>query len=298
MKYNVLQAIGMTFLVIGGVFALFCLFSGKSINNGELLTEAQKMELSGKIEVSHGTETVNGDLDEPASVQSTEEQTEDDRMKLLEAYKQYNSDVYGLIRIKDTVLDHPVMRSEYEEGYYLNRDLDKKSNSHGVPFISLDSNLLRGEGNSIIYGHNIRIHEKDVFSELRYYEDVDYYKEHPVIEIVTDEGISEWLIFAYYLIDTSDADTFAYYETTDFLSMQKYEDYMAEVEKRNFLSVPIEHDYHAAYLTLSSCSVELSGSGTNRMVVMAKLLDKDEAYMDVVNSATKTSNPLLPAKLR
>ena len=164
------------------------------------------------------------------------------------------------------------MVSVYDEDYYLTHDLNKNSNSYGVPFLTLSSDLARDTGNNIIYGHNIRINERDVFADLVFYEDIDFYKKHPLIKLVTDKTAWE-----------SESD---------------YLNYMAEVDKRNWLETDIPCGMNDKYLTLSSCSVELAHSGTNRMVVMARKLKPDEDYNLYLESSTKRNSPLLPGKLR
>ena len=218
-------------------------------------------------------------------------------MKLLEKYKAYNEDCVGIISIEDTVLNHPLMQSAYDENFYLNHDLNKNPNSYGVPFLTLSSDLKKDSGNNIIYGHNIRINERDVFADLAFYEDIDFYKKHPLIKLVTDEGTDYYIIFAYYLIDTDDNE-FVYWDKTAWESEADYLNYMEEVDKRNWLETEIPCGMNDKYLTLSSCSIELAHSGTNRMVVMARKLKPDEDYNLYLESSTKRNKPLLPEKLR
>ena len=217
---------------------------------------------------------------------------------LLQKYQDYNSDVVGIIRIDGTVLNHPIVQTVEDEEYYLYKDLDKKYNSHGVPFLSKDSQMEGQGGNCVVYGHNIYKISRDVFADLMGYKDVEYYKEHPVIETVSESGTRKWLIFAYFIVDNSDADPFQYSDVTSFMSERAFEEYIYEVQKRNWLDVPSDLSMGDTILTLSSCSKELAGSGTNRMVVMAKQLDKDEDYFATVEGAKNALSPLLPEKLR
>lgn len=217
---------------------------------------------------------------------------------LLQKYQDYNSDVVGIIRIEGTVLNHPIVQTVEDEEYYLYKDLDKKYNSHGVPFLSKDSQMEGQGGNCVVYGHNIYKISRDVFADLMGYKDVEYYKEHPVIETVSESGTRKWLIFAYFIVDNSDADPFQYSDVTSFMSERAFEEYIYEVQKRNWLDVPLDLSMGDTILTLSSCSKELAGSGTNRMVVMAKQLDKDEDYFATVEGAKNALSPLLPEKLR
>ena len=217
---------------------------------------------------------------------------------LLQKYQDYNSDVVGIIRIEGTVLNHPIVQTVEDEEYYLYKDLDKKYNSHGVPFLSKDSQMEGQGSNSVVYGHNIYKISRDVFADLMGYKDVEYYKEHPVIETVSESGTRKWLIFAYFIVDNSDADPFQFSDVTSFMSERAFEEYIYEVKKRNWLDVPSDLSMGDTILTLSSCSKELAGSGTNRMVVMAKQLDKDEDYFATVEGAKNALSPLLPEKLR
>lgn len=217
---------------------------------------------------------------------------------LLQKYQDYNSDVVGIIRIDGTVLNHPIVQTVEDEEYYLYKDLDKKYNSHGVPFLSKDSQMEGQGDNCVVYGHNIYKISRDVFADLMGYKDVEYYKEHPVIETVSESGTRKWLIFAYFIVDNSDADPFQYSDVTSFMSERAFEDYIYEVQKRNWLDVPLDLSMGDTILTLSSCSKELAGSGTNRMVVMAKQLDNDEDYFATVEGAKNALSPLLPEKLR
>ena len=60
--------------------------------------------------------------------------------------------------------------------------------------------------------------------------------------------------------------------------------------------MPIE--YGDTLITLSSCSRELAGSGTNRMVVMGKLIRTTDDYTKEINDSAGNQNPVLPEKLQ
>ncbi len=224
-----------------------------------------------------------------------EELSEDE--ELLLAYQELNPDVVGIIRIPDTVLDHPVVQTPENEEYYLYRDLNGDYNSHGVPFLSADSDWEKAGSNSIIYGHNIRLKSRDVFCDLAYYEDVAYYKEHPYITTVSESGTRQWVIWAYYLVDTSDEDPFRYSDVTGFLAKRDFEEYVENIQIRNWIDVDIPVEYGDTLLTLSSCSVELAGSGTNRMVVVARLVEEGEDFSESIRQAEAAEEPVLPEKL-
>lgn len=215
-------------------------------------------------------------------VSATYECTQDFRnpelTKRLMNLKETNPDVYGILTIPDTVLNHPLMRCETQEDYYLRRNIKGEHDTAGLPFITLDSNLNAPGSNSIIYGHNIHKTGHDVFCDLANYEDLAYYKEHPVVEIYTENGLSRYLIIAFYFTDLSDTDNyFPYWETTTFESEKEFEAYMQNVENRSFFHVPVSKTIEDSYITLSSCSNNSGENKTGRMVVLAKKLKMDES---------------------
>lgn len=235
---------------------------------------------------------------EPLSAPSGHYILNDQDMLLYRTYKDYNEDVVGYIRIKDTVLDHPMMQTPDDEEYYLYRDLNKNYNSHGVPFLSSDSQIEAEGTNMVVYGHNIHKLTSDVFCVIAEYEDITFYKKHPIIETISESGTRRWLIFCYFIVDNSDQNPFPYSDYTTFLAKQDFLDFMTNVRIRNWLNVDVSVDYGDSLITLSSCSRELSGEGTNRMVLMGKLLNNDEDYEEIVANAKMTASPLLPEKLR
>lgn len=218
--------------------------------------------------------------------------------ELLRKYQEYNSDCIGLIRIPGTVLNHPLMQTKEDEEYYLFRDLNKEYNSHGVPFVEADCDVEEERSNLVIYGHNIHLNSVDVFGELARYESLGYYKRNPYIETVSKSGTCRWLIFAYWIQDNSDRDPFRYSEYTKFQSEASFNEFMSKLRERNWLDVKVDVEFGDNLITLSSCSNELSGSGTNRMVVVGKMLDYSEDCSEIIEKAQMAPDPLLPEKMR
>ena len=247
----------------------------------------------GESKESGGAETAEDSEMLPTEIYA---QIPDDQELLLQ-YQEYNEDVVGLIRIPGTVLNHPIVQTPKDEEYYLMRGLDKQYNPHGVPFLSARSSMEGSGGNRVIYGHNIHKRTRDIFCDLAGYEDLTFYREHPVIETVSKSGTRRWLIWAYFIVDNADTEPFRYSDTLEFLSMASFREYMEQVEERNWLSVPVERSIEDTYLTLSSCSNELAGSGTNRMVVMAVEIPYEQDVDAIVQNSAMTENPKLPEKL-
>ncbi|MCD8196195.1 MAG: hypothetical protein LUE24_03370 [Lachnospiraceae bacterium] len=99
-------------------------------------------------------------------------------------------------------------------------------------------------------------------------------------------------------MDTSDTDPFRYSDVTGFLAKRDFEEYVENIKIRNWIDVDILVEYGDTLLTLSSCSVELPGSGTNRMVVVARLMENGEDFSELIGQAEAADEPVLPEKLQ
>lgn len=192
----------------------------------------------------------------------------------LAAYKEICADTIGIIRIADTVLNHPLVQTKDNEGYYLRRELTGKYNSHGTPFLSADNSFESQGENLVIYGHNIGLNGRnyDVFGELRFYVKQDYYEKHKYIETVSSSGTRKWEICAVYLINTAEDNTFKYSEYTNFQNEDSWKTWKKNIDKRNKITYDGEMRYGDTFITLSTC-YGTNTDGTSRMAVTAKLVN-------------------------
>ena len=294
-KKYIILAIIFSVLICGGIVLLICskLFSDKTLTDVKNIFSLSDINPS-VIKYEENAEDI-----------SKQEKNinpfiwyDKDMQEQLEMYQEYNEDVFAWIKIPDTTIDLPVMQTPNDEGYYLRRDLDKKYNSYGLPFLAADCNLSDIHDNNIIYGHNITKYERAIFADVASYEDVDFYKEHPYIEITTDENTEMYFIFAYLLTDNHDSNPFKYAEVTKFDCVGAFSNYMEEVKKRNWLDTGYKPDYDKKTITLSSCSNELFGTGGNRMLLIAQSMDKSIDYDGLIKNAEKEKTPLLPERLQ
>ena len=306
--------IAVILMLAGGVFLLLPKMAGirgadgkdsRTVSAGELQDGHTGNNLSAlhkNIPSGPGANPPGNTLSLPPNDLVTEAMQSGDEEQVLTAcfaqYKETNPETVGIITIPGTVLCHPLMKSKSNEGFYLNHDLLGNRNSNGVPFLSRSSRLNKPGSNAVIYGHNIRYGAKDVFYPLSGYEKLDYYLAHPLIEIYGEGGKEEYLVFAYYLVDTADEDAFVYWEKTSFDAQSDFEQYLTEVERRNWLKTSVPTGAEDEYITLSSCSMELAHSGTNRMVVMARKIRPGEEPEDYLEGACLNTHPYLPKKLR
>ena len=109
--------------------------------------------------------------------------------------KEINEDIIGWIKIEDTNVNYPILRTN--SLYYLKHTYDKKYNSNGSIF-TLNLNPFENELTTI-YGHNMR--NDIMFSELSKYLNKDFFYEHKNFEIYTEKFNYKATVFSCYSID-------------------------------------------------------------------------------------------------
>ena len=178
----------------------------------------------------------------------------------LDALREINPDVLGWIWIPDTAVNYPLMQGE-DNQYYLKHTWKNGFNSIGSIFLEYRNTPDMTDYNTIVYGHNLK--SGAMFGGLKRFSKEDYWKAHPYVYVLTDDGIFRYEVFAAYKADLDSA--------TYGLSFQQ------DRTRANFLIHAIESseietgiipEKNDRILTLSTCS----GSGyTNRWVVQARL---------------------------
>lgn len=196
----------------------------------------------------------------PAPVEEEDPELEKLASIDLNALREVNPDVIGWIRIPETRIDYPILQGE-DNDYYLNHTWQNNRNIAGSIFMEQMCTPDFTDYNTILYGHNMQ--NGSMFAGILKYQKVNYYKTHPYIYLVTDEGVFRYEVFAAY---RAALDSRAYS-----LSIQE------DASKERFLNAALESDetdnpitppITDRILTLSSC---YGGSGTRRFVVHARL---------------------------
>lgn len=132
-----------------------------------------------------------------------------------------------------------------------------------------------------------------MFGNLKEYkQNVDFYKENPVVKFTTEYETNEYLIYGYFVTHVrpeqhSSGEVFHYHDYIEVLNDEyTFNWYVNEVQKRNQIVSPVDVEYGDKLLCLSTCSNEFSDS---RFVVFARMLrdgesvddyDFSEAYMN------------------
>lgn len=187
----------------------------------------------------------------------------------LEKMKEDYPDLVGWLQIPQTKLDYPVMQTPQEPNYYLNKDMNGKKSSYGVPYLQENCDVDASD-HLIIYGHHMK--NGDMFGGLEAYQDVDYWKDNRSIFLWLEDGRREYEIFAVFKTSASVENTniFYYNSFVNAEDEKAYDAFIKQVKGLAFYETYIVPEYGEQLLTLSTCEYTLEDG---RLVVMAKRIE-------------------------
>ncbi len=200
-----------------------------------------------------------------------------------------NPDVKAFIEIKGTGVKYPVVQSS-DNDFYLRRNFLKESNRHGIPFIDYRVDV-KNSVNTVVYGHNMK--DGQMFGELVNYKDIEYYKQHPVINFDTVYARGEYKIISAFITNTNPAhgEVFDYTSFINPQGGQETDNFLAQVKARSLFSMPVDIQEGDDFLTLSTCTYEFDEA---RFVIVARKVRQGESAEVDVSKATKNKQPLYP----
>lgn len=224
----------------------------------------------------------------------------------IEAYTA-NSDFLGWISIEGTDLDLPVVKGS-DNAYYLDHTLEKKYDPFGVPFADFRIVLTPNDQseNITIYGHASA--SGSFFAPVKQYQDIEFYKEHPVVEFNTIYGKGLYKVFAFGIINADasgyyqdptlypEGDTFNYHDYSD-MGEAEFEAFIQEVNRRSFFKTDVDIQPGDKIITLSTCDTTIINSLSTpyRNVLFARKVRPGEV-MDVdVSKVEPNTEVVMPA---
>lgn len=211
--------------------------------------------------------------------------------------KKINSDVIGWVSIDDTNIDYPVLQHEgdtIDYQYYLYKDIYKNYSGYGSIFADFRSNKAGDSKNIILHGHHMN--DGSMFQNLmnygKYSIDLDYYKEHPVINFDTPNGDETYKIISIFKTSTLDQHgEFFDYLVGSFQSDAEFMNYVYLVRERSLVDTGVTCNEDDQLLTLSTCSYEYSDF---RTVVVARKTRTGENMKVDTSKAKANPDPLWP----
>lgn len=164
--------------------------------------------------------------------------------KKIQGLQESYPEIQAWISLDQTEINYPVVQGK-DNDYYLCHSYEKEKNPFGAIFMDYRNQADFSDQNTILYGHNAK--RGGCFKDLHQYEDPDFVKKAPYIEIDSLVGHKRYKIFAVYEADPMDAFRSPSYPR------QALENFRAYVQGRNIIkeSLPENLDH---FITLQTCS--------------------------------------------
>lgn len=206
-------------------------------------------------------------------------------------YYAKNPQTVGYIKIDGTKVDTPVARAENNK-YYLNHDFYGKATSYGAVFASYKNNFKPFDRNTLLYGHNMN--DGSRFAALLNYRNIDFFKEHPVIQYDSIYEKHLWKICAVVITNGSTKSDNGYFFDFTFnqCSDACFEEYIEEIDKRKLYETGVDLLPTDTILTLCTCTYEYDDA---RLVVIARMVrEGEDPSVDTSLARFKNSPVKLP----
>ncbi len=158
-----------------------------------------------------------------------------------------NDEIIAWIEIGGTRIDYPVTQGQ-DNVYYLTNNALLEPSEAGAIYLDESNAYDFSDRNTIIYGH--RMNNGDMFAELFFYQDQEFFENNNTIKIYEPDGVSEYEIFAAY--ETSDELIPYYWDVADDEVWQQYRDQIGESDDSPMLSDREIAD-DDTIITLSTC---------------------------------------------
>ena len=216
--------------------------------------------------------SAEGDSGDTAGTSEAEaaEHAEDEIQRVVDVdfaeLKAVNPEVIGWLYCLDTVINYPICQGE-DNAYYLRHLVDGTYNLNGCLFADCKNKPDFTDENTIIYGHHMA--SGKMFASLIKYADQDYFEEHPVMYLETEDAEYKVELFSGY---TTEIASDAYMLT--FADQHSYAEWLRDLyAKSDFqANVVLTTDDHM--ITLSTCAYSFQNA---RYVLHGKLTDTNES---------------------
>lgn len=161
--------------------------------------------------------------------------------------RELNPDIVGWIYFEDGEISYPVLYSG-DNDKYIHTTYMGESAKAGSIFMDGANAKDFSDKHTIIYGHNMR--NLTMFGKLKYYKsDKEYYKEHSYFQIITEDKVSRYEIFAF-------KDVSAYSEIYTICREEdsSYRMLLVQLQKGSYMKSEWEIDLADDVVTLSTCT--------------------------------------------
>lgn len=210
---------------------------------------------------------------------------------LVKAYAS-NNDLVGWLYIPGTAVNTPIVQCA-DNTKYLRNNFFGANTGYGTAYADFRCKRETLSSNHVIYGHNMP--SGTHFYDVSRFEDIEWYKQHPVIKYSTLTGNYTYLVYAAFyttaLIKYNGGYFFNYiYPNMGPISVKGY---IQQINERAIYKTGISASSSDKFITLSTCTHSLDAACKadidGRLVVVGRLLREGES--ENVDTSKATANP-------
>lgn len=180
-----------------------------------------------------------------------------------------NPDLVGWLRIPDTVIDYPVMWLSGDNDYYLKHNFNKQADKQGLLVLDKRCNSDASGANLLIHGHHMK--SGAMFGSLKYYENEQYFLEHPYIYFDSLYEERMYGIIAVFIssVYNSNEGEFAYYDYIQIGNEEDFNTYVTEAKANSLYETGMSASWGDELITLSTCEYSRANG---RLVIVGRRL--------------------------
>ena len=258
--YILIYWILISLIIISIIYILKYIFTNISLKK-EIIEETN---LLNTIEIDESK------LENVEENKEREEPKETEKVLKVKELRKENQDIVGWLEIENTNINYPVLQGKDNE-YYMSHNYKKQKSKNGAIFLDKDYDWNIKSNNLLIYGHNLN--NGTMFQELLKYEKESFYKEHQIINFITEKEEANYEIIS--VIKTrvyykNEKNAFRYYFFINPKSEKEYNEFITNAKKESLYETNKTANYGDELITLSTCSYHVKDG---RFAVIGKKIE-------------------------
>ncbi|MBQ7548462.1 MAG: class B sortase [Clostridia bacterium] len=199
-----------------------------------------------------------------------------------------NNDTAGWLYIPGTNINTPLIQGR-DNNQYLRHNFFGVNTNYGNAYIDSRCSLTELDRNTVIYGHNMP--SGTHFYDVNRYEDIEWYRQHPVIKFSTLYRDYTFLIYtAFYTnADSKDDGGYIFNYIAPVMGPSSFAGYIEQVNQRALYKTDVSLATTDKVITLSTCNHtydrQCGRTVNSRLVVVGRLLHEGESEEVNVSAA-------------
>lgn len=253
-------------LIMAGFVMIFCSVNSIFLSYSE--PKVPQREVTSNAAAAQNDGVKNIDYEKVSAAESVIlEQPAKTMLPNMKSVYEKNDDVVGWIKIKDTVIDYPVMYTPDDGEFYLYKNFYRNKDINGSIFIDKHCRLEPRDTNLIFHGHNMN--NGSMFGTLIKYKSKNFYMSHKQVlfDTLYENQVYEVIsVFISKVYNVSD-NVFKYYRFYNARNQEEFNYFYENIKQLSLYEIETSAKFGDEFITLSTCENSVKNG---RFVVVAK----------------------------